>query len=408
MKKNSVKYIFLTFAFFSLFFCSKIYASSFAGTVLLDGNTDMDFSSNSAVYPTTGCITGSSTTGRCVTFFQFYRGIYPDTSVQLGGYGYLWNWTGLTSFSTVSGTNLDGTIANTDGNYWVNISFGQCAGSNPCPSTGDNLFVSFQRIDGNWYTNNSPATTTSLTSSISFFTSPNWHSPSSNATTTLSATFTFPYFILGDELPHYQEACLIYSKFRSDNASSTLNAPSSVCDVISSSGNKTFSHVVTLEDNSLYSYYGIILGTSTQPFNTKTITSILQTGVVTGSGIVPAGWVENLNENATSSSGFLSFLNVPALLETKAPFAYVPQFISQLQQLDNNPSYAFPSSAFQWKFASGTSVSQTYTIDLFSTTTITRFLSPTYVAILRGFMVVVTYFSTIWFLYHDAKKRHIV
>jgi len=85
-----------------------------------------------------------------------------------------------------------------------------------------------------------------------------------------------------------------------------------------------------------------------------------------------------------SSTDFLSFLNVPALLQTKAPFAYIFQisdgFFSGLNSSSTN---SIPSGNFIWH----NTVGGTSTIDFFSQSTIETYLSPTIVLVWRQFLL---------------------
>jgi len=84
------------------------------------------------------------------------------------------------------------------------------------------------------------------------------------------------------------------------------------------------------------------------------------------------------------STQLLSFLNVPNLLATRVPFAYIVQIRDLFYYAITSSSTAtIPSGAVSIKFGS----SATTTLDLFSTSTVTYFLTPSRVSLLRGLMV---------------------
>lgn len=138
-------------------------------------------------------------------------------------------------------------------------------------------------------------------------------------------------------------------------------------------------------------------------------------GVSTSS---PGGFIYNIPQfvgssfgttSLASSTNFLSFLNIPELLKTKIPFAYIFQISSSVRSsVASSSASTIPSSSFNINFPIPGVATTTLTIDLFSTTTITYFLTPTWVNLLRGIMVAVTYFSLGWFLFHEAKKPRLL
>ena len=161
----------------------------------------------------------------------------------------------------------------------------------------------------------------------------------------------------------------------------------------------------------------------------------------TGSGVAPVGYTATstslvatsstlveggINNNPFSgttygtstipnSTDLLSFVNVPNLLATKVPFAYLFQVSSVIYSAISGSTSAasIPTGAFTVKFpikfgVKGATATTTINIDMFSTTTIGYFLTPTYVGLLRGLMVAVTYFLTAWYLFHEARNRKLL
>jgi len=101
----------------------------------------------------------------------------------------------------------------------------------------------------------------------------------------------------------------------------------------------------------------------------------------------------------------ITFLNVPYLLQTKVPFAYIFQIKDGLfGGLQSSSSTALPAGIFTWKISN----SATNTTDMFSTTTISRYLTPTYAELWRGFLLVILYADFGYALYMRAKAQHLI
>lgn len=106
-----------------------------------------------------------------------------------------------------------------------------------------------------------------------------------------------------------------------------------------------------------------------------------------------------------SATNFLSFLNVPVLLETKIPFAYFFQVAQGIQSgINSSSTSAIPPGTFVW-----TGIGRaTTTLDMFSTSTIGYYLSPTLIGLWRAFLLVVLYVEFGYALYTRAKSLHII
>ena len=153
------------------------------------------------------------------------------------------------------------------------------------------------------------------------------------------------------------------------------------------------------------------------------LTSTTTATMATSSTIVAGGINNNPftganfgNNSLPTSTDILSFVNVPNLLATKVPFAYIFQVSTVIYNAVNGSTSAsaIPSGSFSVKFPvkfgiSGVATATTtIKIDMFSTTTIGYFLTPSYVGLLRGLMVAVTYFLTAWYLFHEARNRKLL
>jgi len=105
-----------------------------------------------------------------------------------------------------------------------------------------------------------------------------------------------------------------------------------------------------------------------------------------------------------SSTNLLSFLNVPSLLQTKIPFAYIFQIADGFAVGLTASSSAIPSGLMSYKLPGTATSSQ----DMFSTSTISRFLSPTMIATLRGLQLAILYMLFGYALYRIAKSKHLL
>lgn len=105
-----------------------------------------------------------------------------------------------------------------------------------------------------------------------------------------------------------------------------------------------------------------------------------------------------------SPTNFLSFLNVPVLLQTKIPFAYFFQIRDGLLQSTNSSSTTpIPKGQISYNLGMGTT-----TIDMFSTSTVAYFLSPSLVSLWRGLLVAFLYVEFGYVLYLRAKSKHLL
>lgn len=166
--------------------------------------------------------------------------------------------------------------------------------------------------------------------------------------------------------------------------------------------------------------YDPFTGTGVAPVQLVSTTTSL---VATTSTVIEGGINNNPftganygNNSLPTSTDMLSFVNVPNLLATKVPFAYIFQVSTVIYNAVNGSTSAsaIPSGSFSIKFPvkfgiSGVATATTtIKIDMFSTSTIGYFLTPSYVGLLRGLMVAVTYFLTAWYLFHEARNRKLL
>jgi len=101
----------------------------------------------------------------------------------------------------------------------------------------------------------------------------------------------------------------------------------------------------------------------------------------------------------------LSFLNVPNLLQTKIPFAYIFQIYDGITTgISSSTAATIPSGNFIWTGINGA----TTTIDFFSTTTIGYYFSPTLINKWRALELTILYIIFGYALYLRAKHKDLI
>lgn len=108
-----------------------------------------------------------------------------------------------------------------------------------------------------------------------------------------------------------------------------------------------------------------------------------------------------VDEQATTS--IMSMLNVPNLLKTRVPFAYIFQIADIIS---NSASIASSSSAsLNLSFVSSTSplASKLNNVSVFSTSSITSLMGSTNLSIMRALLVAITYLGSGFYLFHYIK-----
>jgi len=106
-----------------------------------------------------------------------------------------------------------------------------------------------------------------------------------------------------------------------------------------------------------------------------------------------------------SSTQFLSFLNVPRLLQERVPFAYIFQIANGIRDGINSSTTAeIPVGNFSWH----NTQNGTTTFDFFSPATIKVYMSDTIIALWRGFLLTVLIINFGYALYYETKRHHII
>jgi len=103
-----------------------------------------------------------------------------------------------------------------------------------------------------------------------------------------------------------------------------------------------------------------------------------------------------------STTNFLSFLNVPFLLQTKVPFGYFFEARSAIiDALATTSAQQVPIGTISFKLGRDLA---TTTVTLFSTSTLAYFLPTSAQNTLRGIMVIVLYAEFLYAIYHRARN----
>lgn len=108
---------------------------------------------------------------------------------------------------------------------------------------------------------------------------------------------------------------------------------------------------------------------------------------------------------AIDSGNLLSYIDVPQLLSTKAPFGYFFQAYSIVSNSISNPESAtpFPSGSFDIEINNAT-----MTVEMFSTSTVSYFLPQNVIAPIRAILVAIIYIMTLISIYTIVRHSHLL
>lgn len=199
----------------------------------------------------------------------------------------------------------------------------------------------------------------------------------------------------------------------------SLQDPSGSCGIIPGSGCSTPVATTTLADGS-YTGYATIIDNLGQrnipnfPINFVIGNTIYGEQYPPSSGIILPGtdFTAPTSTTGLSSTNLLGFLNVPNLLRTKFPFAYMPEIYSAyiVGIGTTTQAAAMPNGTMNFPWPSrwhlGSISTTTIQIDSFSTTTITYYLPNPTLSLVRNVLVAMLYWNMISFLWHDIRRRH--
>lgn len=176
--------------------------------------------------------------------------------------------------------------------------------------------------------------------------------------------------------------------------------------LISASGYATNTTAYTITQDHVYLWRPIMYSSATTStaiygtwYNLQGSTTVAWTPYT------PAGSNDVSTSTTPNVKDFLTFLNVPNLLKTKIPFAYFFEAKDAIEQgIATTTTTEIPSGGIEYKIGS----LATTTADIFSTTTMAKYLTDEQIAILRGIMVIILYAEFGYAMYHRFKStKHI-
>lgn len=230
------------------------------------------------------------------------------------------------------------------------------------------------------------------------FIGPYWPSNGGLATST-SVYFSAKYFF--NDATHYG----LLDTVAFDIADMTAGTPAVRfgSTLIDASGIDTFSSTKTLISGHLYLWRPVMF--SSMGSSTPVVGDFYSLDVVTRSASSTPYVGATLGDTTlASSTNLLSFLNVPYLLATKVPFGYFFQAKDAIEAgINGSTTASIPNGTFSIKIGHSTT-----TVDMFSTSTIGYFLTPSMVSLIRGLMVAILYFEFIYLLYRVGKAQHLI
>jgi len=172
-------------------------------------------------------------------------------------------------------------------------------------------------------------------------------------------------------------------------------------DTISASGISNFAHSENLTPSHLYLARAYIRNSTT---GTTTRSGWISFDVVTASA---SSTLVDF-EDKEGSLSFLGFLNVPELLKTKAPFAYLPLVWNSFTNLNSIATSSLATTTMSFTLASGTSAQKTISIDFFSQTTFKKYFNDSMISLFRNLEKYVVFAGTLFYIYNDLRKRKVV
>lgn len=115
---------------------------------------------------------------------------------------------------------------------------------------------------------------------------------------------------------------------------------------------------------------------------------------------------EDFGSNASSTSGFFAFLNVPNLLKTKIPFSYGYELYEVFTNLDEVEANEAGQIILDFSSSSTPLIGDALEdIELFSTSTVTTYLNPTLLSLIRGLVVALIWTGAGFHLYLMGTKE---
>jgi len=280
------------------------------------------------------------------------------------------------------GVDMD-TFASGDGDYYLYAP--------ACGSLTNDYYVHFVRSGGVW---SGP-----LADTPTYIVRP--YTPSNGAlAASTSVSFSFDYFFNSAESFGFLDTVAI--ELIDTNVSS---APTKYgIQSISATGFSTYNHTMDLIAGHFYLWRPTIYSSATS--TAPVIGDLYSLDVVTRAGSSTPFLSATVGTSTLPDAlNLLSFLNVPNLLQTKIPFAYIFQIYDGITiGISSSTAATLPSGTFTWKGPTGA----TTTTDFFSTTTIGYYFSPSLISAWRAFELAILYITFGYALYLRAKHKDLI
>lgn len=220
-----------------------------------------------------------------------------------------------------------------------------------------------------------------------------------NGTTTISTTINLKTEIYIPEA--YTNTEIIFFLSRVEDNFNSVWQEATTYEFTGTNGINTYEeNGITLEEG----LYNFSVGLYDE--NNETVAYQSEIFTVISSAIPDSALIYSNTASGTASTlgDLMSFVNVPELLKTKKPFAYLFQIAEIFKNLDSVESESFPTGSFDINIPKGTS-STTVTVNFFSESVFDTLFTEETQAILRTILVAVTWAELAWFLYNDIKRR---
>jgi len=222
--------------------------------------------------------------------------------------------------------------------------------------------------------------------------------------TSSSTTFSFTYALDCSEISKYDLASV--QLFDLDNGNTIVNAPSK--QIASCGTNSVNSYTATVAlPNDNFNWRPILYNSQSSPNSSNSFFGDYYVLQSTSTQLTLANYTVKSTfgtSSLPSTGNLLSFLNVPTLLSTKVPFAYIFQIASGIQEgIESSSTNLIPPGTLVVA-ALGAGRSTT-TFDFFSTSTVGYYLSPSLIALWRALLVVILFVGFGFALYNVARHN---
>jgi len=228
-----------------------------------------------------------------------------------------------------------------------------------------------------------------------------------NGTTTPSTSVSFKYDIFTATSSPYSQTCAVITDIN------TL-VQTETCGSLLFSGATSISLSKTLTSGHAYTWYADLRATSTA-LRVQSANYTFYVVSKTGFEFEDIDGLESpldlhTSSTSASSTSFIDYVNIPKLLRTKIPFAYIYQFGTLLLHLDDIP--AAQNTALRLTFvasaASSTLPAGLYSslsnVEMFSTTTATKLIPSSVLSVLYLLQVAVIWVGVAFTCFHIGTR----